>query len=247
MLKSLFKSQKTRFDPVIMYNRKKEKIKSLIASFVIVSTFIIASYYTNIYFEEIEQLIGDSVGGMLVYVIINIIDVILAPVSLIAVIGVASNIWGWIISALLTIIGWTLGGYIAFKITRKFGVPLIDKFIKLEKLHEIEKKVDSNHLFWSIVILRIIIPADLLSYALGLFSGISTKKYILATIIGVTPLGVTLAYLGSMPFEFQIIGFITVGVIIVTGIIVRSKFNKHKETNKFNKMVLRKSEKIKVV
>jgi len=36
-------------------------------------------------------------------------------------------------------------------------------------------------------LLRMVLPVDILSYALGLFSNISFIRYMLATIIGVTP------------------------------------------------------------
>ena len=214
-----------------MIKNKKEIIKSLVILFLVVAIFLVVSFYAGVYIEEIENLIGNSFGGMLLYAVINILDVILAPVSLIAVIGIGSSIWGWFITALLTIVGWTLGGYIAFVISRRFGIILLVKFIKIEKLQKIERKIDPAHLFWSIVLLRIVIPADLLSYALGLFSNINIKKYLIATVLGVTPLAFGLAYLGSLPIESQIISLMAVGVLFVTGLVVKLEINKYKNNN----------------
>jgi len=201
----------------------KQKLRSVLVLLFIIITFIITSYFTNRYFEQIQQLIGTGIIGMLIYVLLNIFEVVIAPINILPAIAIASVLWGWFTAAILTIIGWTIGAYIAFSLARRFGVPLITRFIKLDKLHEYEKKVDEDHIFWSIIVLRIVLPADLLSYALGLFSKIKTRKYILATAIGVTPLAFILSYLGSLPIEYQLIGFLSVALILVTGILARKR------------------------
>ena len=69
-----------------------------------------------------------------------------------------------------------------------------------------------------------IIPVDILSYALGLFSKIKFWPYVIATFIGVIPVTFLLAYIGSVPFIYQILAFLIVGIIILVGLIVRKKF-----------------------
>ena len=74
--------------------------------------------------------------------------------------------------------------------------------------------------------MRIIIPVDVLSYALGIFSKIKTRTYLFATIIGIIPVVFLLAYLGTVPFEYQIVALLTTMIIIITGLIVREKRRK---------------------
>jgi len=71
----------------------------------------------------------------------------------------------------------------------------------------LEKKIPKENLFLGIIFLRMVIPVDILSYALGLFSKIKTRDYLLATIIGVSPFAFIFAYLGRMPFYYQIFVF----------------------------------------
>lgn len=55
----------------------------------------------------------------------------------------------------------------------------------------------------------------------------STRSYILATIIGITPFAFIFAYLGVVPIQYQIISFLVVGVLILIGWIVRLAYKKY--------------------
>ena len=154
---------------------------------------------------------------MLVYIFIVILAVVIAPVSALPLLPVASQLWGWFLAGIFGIIGWTIGGLIAFEISRKYGVPLVKTLIPLEDLYKIEKKIPSKNIFWSIVFLRLLFPVDILSYALGLFSKISRKDFILTTLIGVTPFAFAWAYLGSLPIYYQIVGLWLASMIFLTG------------------------------
>lgn len=147
-------------------------------------------------------------------------------------IPVASNLWGWQLAAILSVVGWTLGAWVSFTIARKYGLPLISRFISVKKLHAFEKKIPRNHIFLSIIILRIAVPVDLLSYALGLFSSIKTRDYIIATAIGVTPFAVIFALIGQIPFIYQVIGVITAVVIFLIGVIIAYTYKEHEKRKK---------------
>lgn len=159
--------------------------------------------------------------GMIIYVIISIIAIVIAPVSALPLMPVASNLWNPPIAAILSIIGWTIGSLIAFIISRKYGINLIKRFIPLNKIYKLEKIIPKENIFWSVVFLRITIPVDILSYALGLFSKMKTREYLLATIIGITPFAFIFAYLGKMPFQYQILALILALITILIGIISR--------------------------
>ena len=51
--------------------------------------------------------------------------------------------------------------------------------------------------FMSVVLLRMVLPVDVLSYALGFFSDISLWRYTTATIIGIAPFAFIFAYAGD--------------------------------------------------
>ncbi len=203
-----------------------KKIKSIIEIAIVIILFIFFSYIVRENLDFFEGFIGNNLLGLIIYVLIEITSIVIAPVTTLPLIALASNLWGWFLSGVISVFAWTIGSLIAFFIGRKYGVDLVKKFISLEKIHEIENRIPKEHVFLSVIFLRIVIPMDILSYALGIFSNIKTRIYLFATIIGIIPVAFLLAYLGTVPFEYQLIALLTAMIIIITGLIVREERRK---------------------
>ena len=193
---------------------RNEKIISILGLIVIVLLFILFSYITRRNIFGINDYLSNGIGGMFLYVFIIIVAVVIAPVSATPLLPIASNSWGWIFAGVLSIIGWSIGATIAFSLARKYGIWMISRWVNLGKLHRIEKLIPKRNLFLSVVFLRMALPVDILSYALGLFSKMSLRSYILATIIGITPFAFILAYLGSVTLIIQLT-FLFIGVVVL--------------------------------
>ncbi len=200
-----------------------EKTKAFFGILIIVLLFILSSYFVRENIEVIKSFIGNDFIGILIYILISIIAIVIAPISMMPLVPIASNLWGWFYSGIIHIIGWTLGSIIVFFISRRYGVPLIKKFVSLEKINKFESKIPKENLFIDIVLLRMIIPIDILSYALGLFSKVDFKTYVLATLIGIIPFTFAFSYLGTIPLSYQIPGFILVVLIIAIIHVLRNK------------------------
>jgi len=185
--------------------------------------FIFFSYAVQTNIDFFKSLIGEGFYGMFVYVFVTIIAVVFAPVSTMPLMPIASNLWGVISAAILSIIGWTIGAFIAFFIARKYGVKIVKKIIPIKKIDKYEKFIPQKNIFWSIVFLRLILPVDILSYALGLFGRIKTKTYMLATIIGITPFAFLWAYFGEIPYQYQIVVLIIVMIILFLGYMINQR------------------------
>jgi uncharacterized membrane protein YdjX (TVP38/TMEM64 family) len=194
----------------------KEKAKALFSIIVIIILFFALSFIAQKYMAEIslsESRILSATGFML----IAAMESVIAPLNIFPLIPIASGLFGWFLAAIYSTIGWTIGAFLAFILARRYGRPLIKKIASLERLERFEKKFPKKHIFLAIILLRIFIPLDLVSYALGLFSKVDAKIYILATIIGSVPFAFLAAYLGTVPFQYQIIGMIFGGGIILIG------------------------------
>lgn len=153
-------------------------------------------------------------GGIVFYILITIIAVVIAPVSTLPLLPVAVKLWGSFYAAVFSIIGWTIGSAIAFWLARRYGKPFISKIISTNKIEKIEKIIPKNNIFISIILLRIALPVDILSYSLGLFSSISFKLYITATIIGLSPFAFAFSYIATFPIWLQIILLFAVSVFL---------------------------------
>ena len=91
-----------------------EKTKAFFGLLIIVGLFILSSYLVRTNIEFVQSLIQNNFLGILTYILITIIAIIIAPISMMPLIPIASNLWGWFNAGLINIIGWTLGSFIVF-------------------------------------------------------------------------------------------------------------------------------------
>lgn len=192
-----------------------EEIVSMLA---VVGLFIGASFLAQRYGYLLEGMASfKGPTGMLLYVLITIVAVVVAPISTFPLLPLAVSMWGSFFAALFSIIGWSIGAAIAFGLARRFGKPSIAKIVSLEKIQRIEKFIPERNIFASILLLRMAVPVDVLSYALGLFSSIPFKLYVVATIIGVAPFAFIFSYAVLIPLWLQALSFLLAIVILAIG------------------------------
>ena len=126
--------------------------------------------------EPIRKFIDEhTVWGLCLYVSLNIVDAVAAQGATLSLIPVAARVLGPVAAALATTAGWTAGRFIP------------------------------EDLFWSIVFVRLVLPMDVISYVLGLFTDIRWATYVGATALGLTPSAVLLAYVGKLPNGYLLI------------------------------------------
>ena len=101
-----------------------------------------------------------------------------------------------------------MGSLVAFYIARRWGSPIVRKLTSMERVNRLRRYVP-RHPFWTVVVLRLVMPMDVISYVLGLFTNMSWASYGVATALGLTPSAFVLAYIGRMPRAYD---FITLGI-----------------------------------
>jgi len=207
----------------------KDQVKSLVGIIVIILLFFFFSFIVQNNFAGVNDYLDVGFFGMFVYVITVIISIVVAPVSSMPLLPVASGLWGWQVAGALSVVGWTLGGIIAFLLARIYGVGLVSKLLPMDKVYKFEKLIPDENLFFSVVFFRMVIPVDALSYFLGLFSKMSLRSYTLATIIGVTPFAFVFSYLGTVELIYQLVVFGIGAIIFLIGLFIawgKLKLNK---------------------
>lgn len=195
---------------------KNENLKNSVALLLLGVIFLITSYLVKENLDFLKLLMSGypSALGMFIYIFLGFLATVAAPLTAMPLIPLASNLWGWQVAAMLNIIGWGAGSFAAFYIANRFGRPLVKKFISLEKVDKLEKRMPKDNIFWTIVFLRIIIPVDILSYALGIFTKTNYKIYISATVLGITPFSIFFSYAGTMNLKTQMAIFIVIFIIL---------------------------------
>ncbi len=205
-----------------------KKVDTILGISVIIVFFLVSSYLVQNNLESIKYFVGYNTFGMIVYISFLIIATVIAPINGVPLVPVASNLWGWFLTGILSVVGWTLGAVISFFLARKYGVPLVRKFVSLEKMSKFERLIPQENIFWSIVFLRMAVPVDVLSYVLGLFSNIKFRTYVFATLIGIAPMAFVIAFLGGLPFYYQLIGVIGSILILIVGYFIGKWYKKRR-------------------
>lgn len=188
---------------------------AVIAGVLVVGVFVVRRYDDSIH----RFIQTHAFWGLFLYITLNVIDAVIAPGITLPLIPIAVRVWGRAPAALATTTGWTLGSLLAFLIARRWGAPLVRRLTSLERIRALRRYIPQN-LFWSIVVVRMVLPMDVISYVLGLFSGIGWRSYVAATALGLTPSAFLFAYLGKLPHGYELIALGIGAMAIVGGVLV---------------------------
>ncbi len=155
-----------------------------------------------------------GVGGMMLYVLLTVLGTVVAPVSTLPLLPVAVVLWGPLATALLSSVGWTIGAFGAFVLAERFGAPLVERMVGVARMQAYRSATLPALTFWRLVLLRMLIPVDVLSYALGVGATIPRGRYTLATLIGVLPGAFLFSYAVTLPTAYQVAGGV-LGVLLL--------------------------------
>lgn len=184
---------------------KKHWIFILILLLLII--WLIYSYFSNgiVYSlinsdtnKVVEFVNSFGVFGWLIFILLIILEVVLAPIPPLILYIVAGVLFGGFLGGILTLIGNVIGAFIDFKIARKIGGKSIEKRTN-EKLRSKFNAFFEKNGGIAIFILRVnpFTSSDLVSYLSGL-TKIKTTKFVLATALGLIPMIFVQTYFGDI-------------------------------------------------
>ena len=191
----------------------------IVAIIFLLVLFVVAGYYSSVYEGFLIRSIGQyGILGMALYVVGALIAEIIPSIVFLPLVPVAVTLWGSFLAAILSIIAWTLGSAIIFLLVRRYGHPLVARLLGEGKLKAVVKMLPTHHIFLGVVLMRVALPVDLVSYALGLFNIMSFKAYLAATFIGIVPFAFAFSYFSDTDILFQISAF-AAGIILLVLIV----------------------------
>jgi uncharacterized membrane protein YdjX (TVP38/TMEM64 family) len=199
---------------------RTSRIREYVVLLAIGVVLVAAIFVVRRFSASLTEFIDDhAVAGLCLYLALNILDAIVAPGATLPLIPVAAHAWGRTAAALATTAGWTAGSLIAFLLARRWGAPLVRRLTSWKRVQRMKRYIPEN-LFWSIVLARLVLPMDVISYVLGLFTGIGWTEYAAATALGLTPSAFLLAYLGKLPNSYEIIAVGVGGMLLVSSLLI---------------------------
>lgn len=160
-----------------------------------------------------EQLNESGMVGYTAFVALLVVATVVAPITVMPLIPMASMTFGPLVTGVLSVIGWTVGAVIAFLIARYLGRPAVERFVSFERLDSFMEQFHVHTRFLGMVVLRLTIPVDVVSYALGFTRAVGLFEYTAATLIGVVWFSFAFAYLGNALIEQNTPLFLGLGAV----------------------------------
>lgn len=143
-----------------------------------------------------HQLLGLGVGGVFVLLTVCLSHAIIPfPTEIVS--AAAGFVYGFWLAVPILLICWLASALLAYWLAERFGRPLARRLVGTRRLQRAEELMDRGGAA-TLLALRLIplIPYNAICYAAGI-TRVPLVRYSWTTVVGITPLTVLVAYLGS--------------------------------------------------
>lgn len=166
--------------------------------------------------------------GAGIYFVLVAASVVLLPFSSLPLLPFAAQNFGVLATALLSAAGWWVGCLIAFQIAR-LGRRYLERITSMEAVDRIEDKIPDDVGFGGIVVLRMILPVDVVSFALGLLKRLRFRTYAVASLIGILPFAFVMSYAGGQLGAGRFLSFaLVVAGMVAVVLMIRRLWKAHR-------------------
>jgi uncharacterized membrane protein YdjX (TVP38/TMEM64 family) len=201
--------------------------------------YITQYYYLLTDKEKIEGFItsyGDGIGAPAIFIIVQVLQVLFAPVPGEASGFIGGYLFGTTKGFIYSSIGLTIGSWINFLIGRFLGEHYVRKFIPARQLNRFDTIIKHQGVI-AVFILFVFpgFPKDSLCFFLG-FSAIPIKLFMIFSSIGRMPGTFMLSLQGALLLEqsYEMFALILVICVVLIFIAFRYKENLYKWIEKIN-------------
>lgn len=201
---------------------KKLPVTALV---VTASLFVIALALVIIFWQPIvsvlenvdrlkEVVAGAGVFGPLIFIAIQFLQVLIAPIPGHVVGFAAGALFGTGLGTLYSMIGALLGMIVVISLARKLGRPFVERFVDKKTLAKFDYLVNgSGPIVFFIIMLLPVFPDDLICYLVGL-SRIPVRTLVVVGVLGRLPTTLGAALIGSGAASLNVQLVVTISLII---------------------------------
>ncbi len=182
--------------------------------------------YVSVFSEEELYAIAreNRIQGGIILALIMFLTTVVAPLTSLPLVPLVAPFLGPLVTSVSCFVGWTFGSIFAFYIGRIFGQPVAVRIFGKDAFEKYKAYIQPHMSFTNIVILRMVLPVDLLSYALGIWSTVSFPLYISATMVGIVWFSIIFAYLGEALYSRHYVLLVILSVASVLILIFGGRY-----------------------
>ncbi len=190
---------------------KKEKgiYITLVASIALVSAVLVVLKLTG-FDEQVIQFLewvrsSGKAGQVVFFIVVAMTVVLLLPAVVLTM--AAGYLYGVVGGSIIIVFAETLGAFVAFIVSRQLQKHYELGFLRHRSVLEKWENALASHGWRIIAILRMIpfFPFKLSNYYFGL-TPVTTRNYLLGTLVGLWPISVFNVYLGSIAGDLMSLG-----------------------------------------
>ncbi|MCK5085070.1 MAG: VTT domain-containing protein [Candidatus Pacebacteria bacterium] len=201
-----------------------EKLKSWVSILIFITIIIVITFYSSQFFANVENirnlLAKTGVLAPLVFVMVQIVQVVIAPISHYMIQIAGGVVFGFWLGGALNYVGSAIGSIIAFLLARKYGKPLVSKIVNKRIMDKYESAIQKMGPFGLFLIYFLpIFPDDEIIYFVGL-SKMKFKDFLGATLFGRVGGMFGMAFVGATIAKPTKIGIIIILLLCVIGAVI---------------------------
>lgn len=223
------------YDRVFRRHKDVWKTDLMVMAGILVVLSIFAIWQPELPTEDVIDRWTERFGvfGPLSVIIIIIVETVIAPIpgTIIPIaIGALYGVWPGMLYAW---VGNVTGSIIAFWISRKFGRPIVERFLHKDKIKRYDSFLHrSKMLIWLVYAIPIF-PIDMISFIIGL-SSIKFKRFLVIVSVGFTINLFILTFFGerllsSSGLERILYGVGVIVLILIATTVEKLQFEKGKD------------------
>lgn len=179
------------------------------------AVFALSQWDTSTLEAWMEQ--HKEAGGVAYFVAVTA-SVVLLPLSSLPLLPLAVRLYGVVPTAALSAAGWWTGALIAFGLAR-LGRRYLERVTSLDAVDRLAQRIPPDIGFGGIVVLRVILPVDVVSFALGLLKHLRFSTYAIASLVGIVPFAFVWSYAGGALGTGKFLTFALV-VVAATAVLI---------------------------
>jgi len=182
-----------------MEQRSKKLVSALLIVLYIVLVLVVWYYVSTFLVDKVavrDLVSGYGIFAPLVFILIQIGQNIIAPVTHYPILLAGGFIFGPILGFFYNWVGTSLGTVLIILLTRKYGRPIVNKMVSqkfIDKYDHIIQKLSPFGLF--LIYALPVFPDDEISYLIGV-SAMPLKSIVFAILLGKIP-GAALSFMGD--------------------------------------------------
>ncbi|WP_267639726.1 TVP38/TMEM64 family protein [Haloarchaeobius amylolyticus] len=210
-----------------VFTSRANRRKALLSAVVLVGGTVLAAWLV----VQVEPRVTDQSWlaaqfarfdrlAPVVFVAIQTVQVILAPIPGQTLGGVGGFLFGWVAGTAYSILGVAIGSHVVFLFARAYGRPAVEDWVTADVLDGFDDFVDDHgELGLFLAFLFPAFPDDALCFIAGL-SPVSGRRFLLLVVVGRLPSFLAVAYAGDSlatgdPWEFAaIVAVLGVGSLV---------------------------------